>query len=87
MVLPLWARVVLGAMTVKVYSGFPKLKHPWNITLKYFRVISRMLVSGGSYPTTEMQSIYSRTPADWASSWFFRNFRHKKTTTKKHSLL
>ena len=40
-VLPLWARVDLGAMAMKGYSTFPK--HYWSLTIKLFSVISRTL--------------------------------------------
>ena len=34
-----------------------------------FSVISRTLVEGGSYPSVEMQLMYTATPADWASKY------------------
>ncbi len=48
--LPLRARVDLGAMAMKGYSTFPK-GHSFG---------------GGSYPTAEVQSVYPTAPADWA---------------------
>ena len=45
-VLPLRARVDLGAMAMKGYSTFPKLQHSWNLTIRLFSVISRTLVRG-----------------------------------------
>ncbi len=46
-VLPLWARVDLGAMALKEYSAFPKA--PGNLIIRLFSVISRTLV-GGLFP-------------------------------------
>ena len=65
--LPLWARVDLEAMAMKGYSAFPNLQHYWNLTIRLLRVISRILIWAGSYPTTEKQSVYSTAPANWAS--------------------
>ena len=37
-------------------------------TAGLFRVISRTLIRGwGSYPSTEVHSVYSTAPADWAN--------------------
>ena len=45
----------------------PKLHRCWNLTIRLFSVIYRILVRGGvSYPSAEMQSVYSTAPADWA---------------------
>ena len=44
----------------------PKLQHCWNLTIRLFSVMSRTLVSEGSYPSAVVQSVYSTTPADWA---------------------
>ena len=38
----------------------PKLQHYRNVTIRLFCVISR------SYPSAEVQSVYSTAPADWA---------------------
>ena len=57
--LPLQARVDLGAMAMKVCSTFPKapaLLEPHH-----------QIVEGGSYPTAETQLVYSTAPADWAT--------------------
>ena len=43
-----------------------KLQHYWNLTIRLFSVISRILVGGGSYPSAEKQFVYSTAPADWA---------------------
>ena len=58
--LPLWAKVDQGAMAMKRCSAFPKLQHHWNLTIRLFGVISRILVEG--YPYAKMQSVYSTTP-------------------------
>ncbi len=34
--------------------------------MRLFSVISRTLVREGSYPSAEVQSVYSTAPADWA---------------------
>ena len=73
--LQLQARVDLGAMAMKGYSAFPKaptLLEPHH-QMK-FCDISRTLVRGGggggggerSYPSADMQSVYSTAPADLA---------------------
>ena len=41
----------------------PKLQYYRNLTSKWFSVIFRTLI-GGSYPSVEMQSVYSTTLAD-----------------------
>ena len=51
----------------------PKFQHRWNLTIRLFSVISRTLVGGGSYPSAEVQLVYSTAPADWAGivwNWF-----------------
>ena len=65
--LPLQARVDPGAMAIKGYSTFPKLRHYWTLTMILFSVISRTLVGRRSYPSAEKQSVYSTAPAHWAS--------------------
>ena len=65
--LPLRARLDLGAMTMKEYSAFPKASALcWNLTIRLFSVIYRTLVGGGCYPSAEIQSVYSTAPVDWA---------------------
>ena len=65
--LRLQARVDLGVMAIKEYSTFPKVP----ALLKFSP--SDCLVSypehslGDSYPSAEMQSVYSAAPADWAN--------------------
>ena len=53
-------------MAMKGYSAFPKVPACWNLTIRLFIVICRTLVGGGSYPSTEKQSVYSTAPADLA---------------------
>ena len=43
----------------------PKLQHYWLFTLRLF-VISWTLAEKGSYPSAEVQSVYSTASADWA---------------------
>ena len=62
--LPLRARVDLGEMTMKGYSALPKataLLEPHHQI-----VVSYPGYSWGSYPSAEMQSVYSMASADWA---------------------
>ena len=42
-----------------------KSQHYWNLTMRLFSVTSRTLI-GESYPSAEVQSVYSTAPADWA---------------------
>ena len=60
------ARVDLGAMAMKGYSAFlkaPPLLEP----LRLFNVISGHSFVWRSYASSEMQSVYSTAPADWAT--------------------
>ena len=66
--LPLRARVDLGAMAIKGTPHSPKLQHHRNFTIRLFCVVSRTLIGGGYYPSAEMQSAYSMAPADWANN-------------------
>ena len=65
--LPRRARMDLGVMAMKGYSAFPKAP---NITgtspIRLFSVLSRTLIGGVSYPSAEVQSVYSTAPADGA---------------------
>ena len=55
--------------------------HYWNLTIKLFSVISRILVEE-SYPSAEMQPVYSAAPpADWARRW--KGYDIKKGRKKK----
>ena len=52
---------------MKGYSAFPKIQHYWNLTIKLFSVIPGHSLGGvGSYPSAEMQSVYSIAPAEWS---------------------
>ena len=56
--LPLRDRVDLGVMAMNDPHS-PMLLHYWNLTIRLFSIISTTLVEGGSYPSAEMQSVYS----------------------------
>ena len=60
--LPRRARVDLGAMAMKGYSLFPRITgtSPSDCLVSY---PGHALV-GGSYPSAEVQSVYSTAPAD-----------------------
>ena len=63
--LPLWARVNLGAIAIKRYSAFPKA--PDLLEPHYQIVLCHILDTfGESYPFAEMQSVYSAASADLA---------------------
>ena len=64
-VLPLWARANLRAMAMKEYSVFPKAPalqqpHPQIVSCHIWDT-----PGSGSYPSAEMQLVYSTAPADW----------------------
>ena len=63
-VLPLRTRVELEAMAMKGYSAFPKAP----ALLKPHHHIWTLVIGGGSYPSAEVQSVYSTAPADWATN-------------------
>ena len=50
------------------------LPHSWNLTIRLFSVNSRMLFGEwggvGSYPSAEVQLVYSTAQADWARQQF-----------------
>ena len=47
-----------------------KPQHNWNFTIRLFSVISRRLVGGeGSYPSADLQLIYSPTPPTHQLGW------------------
>ena len=52
----------------------PKLQHYWILTIRLFRIISRTLIRGCSYPSAEKQSVYSTAPADWAL-WYLNRMK------------
>ena len=67
--LPLRARVDLGAMAIKGYSALPKA--PESLEPRHEIVychIQDTRMGGGSYSAAEVQSVYSTAPADWAKS-------------------
>ena len=61
-----WARVDQGAMTMIGCSAFPNalplLEPHYQIVLCHIQDTW----GRGSYPSAEMQSVYSTAPADWA---------------------
>ena len=63
----------LGGIAMKRYSASPKLQHYWNLTIRWFRVISRTLV-GGPYLSAMVQSVYSTAPADRAKVFVLVGF-------------
>ncbi len=64
--LPRRARVDLGAMAMKGVLYSPRPQHYRDLTIRLFSVIYRTLVGGGvSYPSADVQSVYSTAPADW----------------------
>ena len=68
--LPLNARVDLGAMVIKGYSAFPKapaiLEHLHQIVLCHIRTFIRRVL-----PFAEMQSVYSAARVDLAKGHLF----------------
>ena len=68
-VLPLWARVDLGAMVIKEYSAFPKAPVLLEPHSRLFSVIIQDTCWWGSYLSAEKQLVYSTTPADWANRY------------------
>ena len=64
--LPLRIRVVVGAMTMKGYSAFPKtlvlLEHHHQIV--YCHILDARWRR--SDPSADMKSVYSIAPVDWA---------------------
>ena len=63
-VLPLCARLDLGAMAVKGYSAFSKA--PASLSDCLVSCTGHLLGWGASYLLAEKQSVYSITLADWA---------------------
>ena len=70
-------------MAIKGYCAFLKPHHHWNLTIRLFSVISRTLIGGWSYPSAEVQSVYSTAPTDGAiivwNLMFFFSFYDKYT--------
>ena len=68
--LPFRARVDLGAMAMKGYSAFPKA--PASLE-PYHQIVYCHIQDtrwGWSYPSAEVQSVYSTAPADCAISLY-----------------
>ena len=59
--MPQWARVYLWAMALKWYCTFQS----WSLTIRLFNVTSRTLIRG-SYPSEDMQSVFSTAPDEWS---------------------
>ena len=64
-VLPLVVRVELGVMAMK-YSTFPKSFRTGASSSNDFVSYPEHLLEERSYPSTEMQLVYSMVLADWA---------------------
>ena len=65
--LPLRARVDLAAMLMKGYSAFPKAPALHEPDHQIVSLYPRHLLAG-SYPSADMQLVYSRAPPNWARS-------------------
>ena len=68
--LPRQARVDLREMGMKGYSAFPKaptLLEPHR-QIVYCHIQDTCWKGGGSYPSAEVQSVYSTVPANWAKN-------------------
>ena len=63
---PFRTRVDPGAMAMEGYSGFLKVPASLETQHQLFQCYIRTLIGVGSYPTAELQSVYSTAPADWA---------------------
>ena len=66
--LPLRGRVDLRALAMKTYSSFSKAVLYLNLTIRIFRVISRILVVEGSNLLVEKQFV-STAPTRWAIAY------------------
>ena len=61
---------------------FSKLQD-WSLAIRWFCVIPRTLVEKGSYPSTELQSVYSTAPANraaWQWGWINNNDNNNSVT-------
>ena len=77
--LSLRAQVDLGVMAMKRYSAFPKapaLLEPHQLIV-YISYPGHML--GESYPSAEIQSVYSAAQADWTKEIMGQYFSISKT--------
>ena len=54
-------------------SSFPKASASLKLHHQTVFVISRALVGGGSYPSAEVQSVYSTASSDWAREIIYRH--------------
>ena len=65
-----WWRIIIELLyrsnLTCILTLFAKLQHYWSLTIRLFSVISRTLFEE-SYPSTEMQSLYSAAPANWVN--------------------
>ena len=60
-------RALSGATTPSQSGpGSDGVQQYWNLIIRLFSVISRILIEGGAYPSAEKQSVYSTAPADWS---------------------
>ena len=88
--LPLQAKVGLGAMAIKSTPHSPKLQHYWRLTIRLFHVISRTLIMGESYPSAEMQLVYPAAPAEWFEwtwkLWQWRGTPHSAELEPHHQM-
>ena len=66
-VLPLWTR---EQWQWRDTLHFPMLQNYWSLAIRLFSVISRTLAGEESYPSAEMQSVYSIAPAKKAAIFF-----------------
>ena len=46
-------------------EGVLHILQGWSFTIRLFNVIPRTLMGRGSYPSEEMQLVYSTASADW----------------------
>ena len=83
--LPLWARVNLGARAMKGTPHSPKLEHYWNLTIRSFSIISRtpltdtnrviaQLVSVyGAFKQTETEVVFTKTKRNNEETYSLQN--------------
>ena len=67
-------------MAMKGYSQSPKIQHYWSLTTSFFCVISLW----ESYPSAEMQSVYSTALADCANSWWVKDQENMMDVAKPY---
>ena len=85
--LPHLARVDLGAMAIKGYSAFPKA--PASLEFHHQTVQCHIQDTRWerSYPSAEVQSVYSTAPADWASPTLIQDASKYFLWTNRKQLL